>query len=91
MKSKQLVDETEHSIVCYCGNISKGTILKAIDKGNISFEQIRVATGVCPETKDCVNMNPLGSCCSLEVIALLKHAASLNVVPNTSHCGCCKS
>ena len=91
MKSKQLIDETEHSIVCYCGNVSKGTILKAIDKGNISFEQLRAATGVCPEKNDCVNMNPLGRCCKPEVMALMKHAAPLNFVPNASHCGRCKS
>ncbi|MGX7949525.1 (2Fe-2S)-binding protein [Oleidesulfovibrio alaskensis] len=88
MKNNSILDASDDALVCYCGNVTKGMILAAVANGYSTFQQLREATGVCPDTNDCANNNPSGKCCSPEVMTLLKSRAGA-VMGESCGCGCC--
>lgn len=49
-----------HEIVCYCNNVTKGEIWKAMDEGAKTFGDIQKATGACTKG-DCKNLSPRGT------------------------------
>ncbi len=62
----------DSTLICHCGNVTKGQILRAIAAGSHSLEHIRQATGACPDNHDCATNNPQGRCCIPDIMALVK-------------------
>ena len=56
--------------VCYCNNISKEAIVRAIAKGAENLEQITRFTGAGKGT-ECATKNPSGRCCCTDIQALV--------------------
>ena len=57
--------------VCYCNNISKEAIVRAIAKGAENLEQITRFTGAGKGT-ECAKKNPSGRCCCTDIQALVE-------------------
>ena len=74
----------EKTVVCYCADINKQTIVSAIQSGANSIKKIQQTTGACMGNR-CKELNPLGRCCHLDIIELLK------IYGNGSYtsCDCC--
>ena len=64
---KNAPDET---IVCYCANVNKQTIVSAIQSGADSIKKIRQMTGAGGGNR-CKELNPSGRCCHGDIIELL--------------------
>lgn len=71
-------------IICYCKQITRSEIEKAILDGAKTFKDIQEMTGACTGNH-CKEMNPSGECCSLEIFAILKD----NKPKATGPCCCC--
>ncbi|GAM08336.1 BFD-like [2Fe-2S] binding domain protein [Geobacter sp. OR-1] len=56
--------------VCWCSNISKKSIIEAIQNGAVSIDDIRKMTGACTLGR-CKEMSPRKRCCSKEIMQLL--------------------
>lgn len=61
---------SDQTIVCYCMNVNKQTIVSAIQSGANSVKQIQQATGACTGNR-CKELNPSWRCCHLDIIELL--------------------
>ena len=57
--------------VCWCSNVSKHSILDAVQGGARTMEDIRRMTGACTLGL-CKELSPRGRCCSKEIIILLE-------------------
>ena len=56
--------------ICYCIEVTKATIVKAICNGAHTLKDIRNATGACSGT-ECAVKNPNKRCCSKEINQLI--------------------
>lgn len=73
MKSSYTINVLEASLdetVCWCSNVSKQSILDAIQNGARSMADIRRVTDACTVGR-CQELSPRGRCCSKEIMALL--------------------
>jgi NAD(P)H-nitrite reductase large subunit len=68
-------------IICYCKQVSKSEIEKAIADGAKTLKDIQEMTGACTGNQ-CKELNPSGKCCFIEINELLP---KFKVVPS---CGC---
>lgn len=57
--------------VCWCSNVSKQTILNAIQNGAQNMDDIRRMTGARTVGR-CKELSPRGRCCSIEIKMLLE-------------------
>jgi NAD(P)H-nitrite reductase large subunit len=57
--------------ICYCGNVSREQIVRAIRGGAKSLEQIQKATGA-GVGKRCKELNPKGICCIPDIVEVLR-------------------
>ena len=57
--------------VCYCNNVSKEAIVRAIAKGAATLEEITRLTGAGKGT-ECAKKNPSGRCCCTDIQALVE-------------------
>ena len=57
--------------VCYCNNVSKEEIVRAIAKGAETLEEITRLTGAGKGT-ECATKNPSGRCCCTDIQALVE-------------------
>jgi len=57
--------------ICFCIEVDKGTIVKAIESGADTLKKIRAATSACTGS-DCKNVNPTKKCCSPQINKLIK-------------------
>jgi len=57
-------------IICYCSNVSKQTIIRAIHNGANSLQDIRDMTGACTLGR-CKELSPKKRCCSGEINEIL--------------------
>lgn len=57
--------------VCYCNNVSKEEIVRAIAKGAETLEEITRLTGAGKGT-ECAKKNPSGRCCCTDIQALVE-------------------
>lgn len=91
MRDKSFIDAPDTVMICYCGKVTKKMILDAVKDGHRAFEQIKEATGACPDDSDCARNNPSGRCCGPDIIALLKAVTfgTAGVFSGYS-CPCCK-
>ncbi|MDL2226417.1 hypothetical protein LJB86_02025 [Deltaproteobacteria bacterium OttesenSCG-928-M10] len=71
MTANPILTAPDETLVCYCGGVSKKTILTAIAQGHITIKALKAVTGVCPDNNDCVKNNPLKRCCCTEINALI--------------------
>ncbi len=58
--------------ICFCIEVDKGTIVKAIESGADTLKKIRVVTSACTGS-DCKNLNPTKKCCSPQINMLIKY------------------
>ena len=74
MKSSYTINVLEaplDEIVCWCSNVSKQSILDAIQNGARSMGDIRRMTCACTVGR-CKELSPRGRCCSIEIKMLLE-------------------
>lgn len=71
------------NIICYCKQITKSEIEKAISDGAKTLKDIQEMTGACTGN-ECKEMNPSGKCCSEDINAMLPTAK----FKMASTCGC---
>ena len=57
-------------IICYCSNVTKGEIVRAIQNGAKTLEDIRAATKACTVGR-CKELSPRGRCCSPDILRIL--------------------
>ncbi len=70
-------------ISCYCKQVTKTEIEKAISDGAKTLKDIQEMTGACTGNQ-CKELNPSGKCCSGEIMALLPKQK----FRMASSCGC---
>lgn len=56
--------------VCYCNNVSKEAIVRAIAKGAETVEAVTSLTGA-GKGGECATKNPSGRCCCTDIQALV--------------------
>jgi NAD(P)H-nitrite reductase large subunit len=59
------------TIVCYCANVDKQTIVSAIEAGATTLKQIQQETSACTSNR-CKELNPAGTCCHKDIGELIK-------------------
>jgi bacterioferritin-associated ferredoxin len=57
-------------IICYCKQVTKREIEKAISEGAKTLKDIQEITGACTGNQ-CKELNPSGKCCSSDINAML--------------------
>jgi len=57
-------------IICYCKQVTKSKIEKAIQDGAKTLKDIQEMTGACTGNT-CKELNPIGKCCSSVINTLL--------------------
>ena len=60
----------DNDLICYCIEVDKGTIVKAIQNGAIILTQIKESTQACTGN-ECKTRNPNKRCCSKEIKQLI--------------------
>ena len=60
----------ENEIICYCSQVTKQEIMRAIKDGAKTLEDIRNKTNACT-IGNCLNLNPKKMCCSGDIIKLI--------------------
>ena len=73
-------------MVCYCKNVKRSQIEKAIKEGAKSLKDIQQMTKACTGNR-CSELNPKGRCCLVDVVEILKE---FNITENVSNCCNCK-
>ncbi|HNX76833.1 MAG TPA: (2Fe-2S)-binding protein [Candidatus Rifleibacterium sp.] len=75
-----------NSIICYCKNVDKETIVKAITAGADSLKKVQQMTGACTGGQ-CGQLNPKKTCCSADIEELIRQYGNpgLSAPPP----GCC--
>lgn len=58
-------------IVCYCNNVNKEQIVRAIAKGAETVEAVTSLTGA-GKGSECATKNPSGRCCCPDIQALIE-------------------
>ena len=53
-------------IICWCSNVTRGDILKAMDEGARTIDDIKKMTGACTVC-NCKEMNPKHICCKGDI------------------------
>ena len=72
-------------MICYCKNVKRSQIVKAIKDGAKSLKDIQKMTKACTGNR-CKEINPKGKCCIDDVKAILKES---NISETTSSCCSC--
>ena len=58
-------------IICYCSNVAEAEIVKAVEGGAKTLDDVRKTTGACTVAR-CAELSPRKKCCSLEIVRVLK-------------------
>lgn len=61
----------DSEVVCWCSQVTKGTILEAKRQGAKDLDDVRAATRACTVGR-CKELSPRGRCCSREIKLLLE-------------------
>lgn len=79
----------DDEIICYCKNIGRKEIVKAIEHGAKSVGDIKHMTNACTGNQ-CKELNPKGRCCLVDVIKILEEFGIEDKNENCCNCkGCC--
>ncbi len=73
-------------LICYCKQVSKREIEKAISEGAKTLKDIQEITGACTGNQ-CEELNPSGKCCANDINELLPNKRFK--VINSCNCGHC--
>lgn len=74
--------------VCYCKNVNKEEIVRAIAKGAETVQDISRLTGACTGG-ECATKNPSGQCCCTDIQALIDlYLPALKAMTSGCSCGC---
>lgn len=73
-------------IICYCMNVRRSQIVKAIEDGAKSLKDIQHMTKACTGNR-CKELNPKGKCCNKDIYAILKKQ---DVTDTSSSCCSCR-
>jgi len=65
--------ENPEKMICYCKQVSRKEIEKAIKLGAKTLSDIQKSTGACTGNQ-CKELNPSGKCCSGDIKRLLKNS-----------------
>jgi len=68
--TENVLDAPLDEIVCWCRQVSKGTLLEAIRHGATDMAAIRSATTACT-IGNCRELNPRHRCCSRDIQRLI--------------------
>jgi len=68
---------SDDDLICYCCDVDKQTIVKAIQNGSKTLQEIKATTMACTGN-ECATLNPNKRCCSKEIKQLIK-VISLNI------------
>lgn len=74
------------TVVCYCKNINKQQILRAITDGAKTLKDIQNITGACTGNQ-CETLNPSGKCCSSDINELLRIYVPVFERLSSGNCG----
>ena len=58
-------------IICYCSNVTREDILKAMENGAKTIKDIKEMTGACTICK-CEKLNPKGKCCANDIREVMR-------------------
>lgn len=83
---KNWLEESDSTIVCYCVDIDKKTIVKAIQEGNDTLLSIQQSTLACTG-KNCKTLNPSHECCSKDIKKLIELYSGKSTYEKS--CSCC--
>ncbi|EHM10808.1 NAD(P)H-nitrite reductase [Thermanaerovibrio velox DSM 12556] len=61
-------------VVCWCSNVTEGDIIRAVEKGARTLEDVKAMTGACTLMR-CKELHPEGRCCSKDIRDLLSRVA----------------
>ncbi len=77
-------------MICYCMNVKRSQIVKAIKEGAKSLKDIQQMTKACTGNR-CKELNPKGRCCIDDVNAILKEFDITDTKSSCCSCGgdCC--
>jgi NAD(P)H-nitrite reductase large subunit len=62
--------DDQNEIACYCANVSKQIIIRAVKSGANTLPQIRTVTGACV-VGNCIKKNPRKRCCAKDIVGLI--------------------
>jgi len=62
---------SDNDLICYCKEVDKKSIVKAIRNGSLSLKDVKVATSACTGS-ECKEKNPNRRCCSNEINQLIQ-------------------
>lgn len=68
---QDILQAPDDALVCFCDQVTKKKVLKAMAAGARSLQDVEEVTGAC-RTKRCKELSPRKRCCSLEIKALLE-------------------
>lgn len=72
--------ENSEKMICYCKQVSRKEIEKAIHLGAKTLSDIQKSTGACTGNQ-CKELNPSGKCCSGDINRLLKNSGLQFIKP----------
>jgi len=76
----------EKTIICFCKNVDRETIINAIKAGADSLKKVQQATGACTGGQ-CLQLNPKKTCCSADIEELVREYSGL-ATPSKTPCCC---
>ncbi|HCA40366.1 MAG TPA: (2Fe-2S)-binding protein [Aminobacterium sp.] len=76
----------QETTVCYCKNVNKQQILRAITNGAKTLQDIQSMTGACTGNQ-CATLNPSGICCSKDINELLAIYIPIFEKLSSGNCG----
>ena len=80
--------EKDDSIVCYCLDVKKKSIVNAIKQGCTTLADIKKETKACTG-HDCKRLNPSGKCCSKDIVELINiYSDNCLCTDNDEKCCC---
>jgi len=60
-----------NEIVCYCSNVTRGEIVRAIEAGAKTLDDVRKVTKACTIGR-CKEISPKERCCSPDILQILR-------------------
>ena len=63
----------ENEIICYCSQVTKQEIIRCIENGAKTLQDIREKTNACT-IGNCIKLNPKKVCCSREIIKIIEES-----------------
>lgn len=75
----------ENEIICWCSNVTRGDIEKAMNLGAKTIEDIKEATGACTIC-NCKEMNPKQRCCKGDIRRVMAEYHKVNEQQTSLDC-----